>query len=283
MPQTSVPLNPSRGADGQLAQAVMHFVETGISDQTGGIPFGRAVVLKSAANKEYDLPVSAAEVAASPGVAVRDPSYATDAATFADGDCFGVLRQGVIYVQVENAVVKGQPAFVRYAAGASLTELGRFRSNDGDEGAGPLAASRPGWEYLESGAANEFVRVYIGGSAAGLAKKETVAVTAIIPDLSTADEVYIASPVAGRVVRVQTCIDAAISAADANVTFEINGTPITGAAIVVAQSGSAAGDVDQAVPTDANVVAVGDTLSAVTDGASTGTSLTRCTFVIEVD
>ncbi len=284
MPQTSVTLNPSAGADGQLNQGVDHFVETGHCDEATGIPFGRAVVLKSAANKEYDLPASGAEASASPGVAVRNPTLPTaTAGSYEDGDDMSVCRSGVVTVQVEDAVTKGSTVFVRHTAGATLTALGRFRSDDGDEGAGALASSRPGWEYLESGAAGAYVRLYIGGSASGLAGKQTVAVTLDIPDISTADEVYVAAPVAGRVVAVQTCIDAAISAADANVTFEIDGTAITGAAIVVANAGSAAGDVDSATPTDANVVTAGQTLSAVTDGASTTTSLCRCTFIIEVD
>lgn len=283
MPQTSVSLHPSRGADGQLAQSSPHFVESGYCDEATGIPFGRAAVLKSAANKEYDLPTTAAEASASPGIALRNPTLPTNDGAYADGDCLSLCREGVVYVQVEDAVVKGQSPFIRFSAGATLTALGRFRSDDGDEGAGALAASRPGWEYLESGAAGEYVRVYVAGSAAGLASKETVAVTLDIPDLSTADEVYVAAPVAGRVVKVQTCIDNAITVADANVTFEIDGTAITGAAIVVANAGSAAGDVDEATPTDANVVTAGQTLSAVTDGGSTTTCLTRCTFIIEVD
>lgn len=161
MPQTSVPLNPSRGADGQLTQAAKHFVETGFCDESGGIPFGRAVILKSAANKEYDLPTSTGEAAAAPGVAVRNPSLATSTGAYADGDCMGVLRDGVVYVQVEDAVVKGAAPFIRFAAGASLTALGRFRSDDGDEGGGALASEQTSWEYLESGAAGEYVRVWI--------------------------------------------------------------------------------------------------------------------------
>jgi hypothetical protein len=283
MPQTSVSLNPSRGADGQLNQAVPHFVESAICDEAAGIPFGRAVVLKTAATKEVDLPVSAAEVATSPGIALRLPTQATDSASYADGDCLSLCRMGVVYVQVEDAVTKGQKVFVRHTAGASLTALGRFRSDDGDEGSGPLAASRPGWEYLESGAAGEYVRVYLGGSAAGLAAKETVAVTLDIPAIETADEVYVAAPVSGRVVKVQSCTDAAITVADAVLGFEINGTAITGAGITVAFSGSTAGGVDEATPTDANVVAAGDTLSVTTDGGPTAGGLCRCTFIIEVD
>lgn len=284
MPQLSVTLDPSKGADGQLNQAVDHFVESGFCDESGGIPFGRAVVLKSAANEEYDLPVSAAEVASSPGVAVRNPTLATNDGAFADGDCMGVLRSGVITVKVEDAVTKGDTVFVRHTAGATLNELGRFRSDDGDEGSGPLASSRPGWEYLESGAADEHVRVYLGGSSSGLAGKTTVATTVELDDISTADEVFVAAPVSGRIVAIYSCIDDAISVADATLTTKINGTAITGGSITVEFSGSAAGDVDSATPTDANVVVAGtDNISVETDGGSTTTSVCHVTFVIEVD
>lgn len=282
MTQTSMTLRPSRGDDGQLNQAVPHFVETGFADDAAGIKFGAACVLKSAANKEYDLPTTAAEASACDGIAIRNPTLPGNSGQYDDGDTMSLCRMGVVYVQVEDAVVKGEPCFVRFSAGATLTELGRFRSDDGDEGAGALAASRPGWEYLESGSAGEYVRVYVGCSTAGVGK-ETVAVTLDIPDVSTADEVYVACPVAGRVVSVQSCLDAAITTADATATFKIGGTAITGGALTIAESGSAAGDVDSGTPTDANIVAAGDTLSVETDGGSTGTALLRCTFVIEVD
>lgn len=161
MPQTSVSLNPSRGADGQLSHAAPHFADTCICDEATGIPFGRAVTLKTAGTKEVDLPASSGEASASRGVAVRDMSLSTNDGEFADGDEMSVLRHGVIYVQVEDAVTCDATPFIRFAAGATLTALGRFRSDDGDEGGGALAAARTGWKYLESGAAGEYVRVLV--------------------------------------------------------------------------------------------------------------------------
>ncbi len=116
----------------------------------------------------------------------------------------------------------------------------------------------------------------VGGPGAGA--KTYLGVT--IVDISTADQVYVPAPVAGTVTKVQSVIDAAISGADATLTTKIGGTAITGGALTVANSGSAAGDVDTATPTGANTVAVGDALEVETDGASTGTA--KATVLFEI-
>lgn len=93
----------------------------------------------------------------------------------------------------------------------------------------------------------------------------------IMADVSTAGSAFVASPVAGTIIRIQSIIDGAIATANAGITTEINGVAVTGGAITITQSGSAAGDVDVATPTAANVVAVGDAIELITDGASTNT------------
>ena len=112
---------------------------------------------------------------------------------------------------------------------------------------------------------------------------DLVTVSVTIPDISTADEVGVASPVAGRVVRVQSCIDAAITSADAVLTPKIGTTAMTGGAITVANAASAPFDVDESVPTAAHQVAAGDALRVATDGGSTTTSLCVVTFTILAD
>ena len=90
-----------------------------------------------------------------------------------------------------------------------------------------------------------------------------------IADISTASVEHAVCPVAGTVIAVRSVLYGAIATADADLTFSINGVAITNGVITVANSGSAAGDVDVAVPTGANTVAVGDYVSCATDGAST--------------
>lgn len=100
-------------------------------------------------------------------------------------------------------------------------------------------------------------------------------------DVSAADSGWTVSPVAGKITRLWTVLDGAISGADTAVTVEINGVAVTMTAITITQSGSAAGDVDvSGVPTAANTVAVGDKIAVKTDGASSTTAI--ATWVLEI-
>lgn len=102
-------------------------------------------------------------------------------------------------------------------------------------------------------------------------------------DLSTASSVFVASPWRGTIKRYYSAIANAITTADGSVSMEINGTAVTGSTITVTQSGSAAGDVDSAIPTGANYVNEGDTIEIITTGACDTTCITTFTIVIERD
>lgn len=159
-----------------------------------------------------------------------------------------------VYAEADDIAAKTQNAT------GTLPVLGKFMGIDPDHG----------------------VKVWVGAlSVAGA--KDPVCVELTIPDISTGDTVYSAAPVSGKVVAIYSCIDAAITSVDAGLTFEIGGTPMTGSAITVAFTGSAPGDVDSSTPSALNYVSAGDTLSAVTDGLSSTTSLARITFVIQPD
>jgi len=105
-------------------------------------------------------------------------------------------------------------------------------------------------------------------------------ITAEIEDISTASSTFVAIPDGGKVVKILTALQGAISGADAAITFEIGGTAMTNSAITVANSGSAAGDVDTSAPSAANRVEEGGTIEMITDGGSTGTAKLLVTFVI---
>lgn len=109
---------------------------------------------------------------------------------------------------------------------------------------------------------------------------QKVYLTGRIADISTAGQVYLVSPVAGKVTSIRSVIAGAIATADADLTGKINGSAITGGVITVAASGSAAGDTDSVTPTAANTVAVGDNIEIETDGAST--NAVECTVVVEI-
>ena len=104
--------------------------------------------------------------------------------------------------------------------------------------------------------------------------------TSTIADISTASSTFVPVPDGGKVIKIITALQGAIGTANGGITFEIGGTAVTGGAITVANSGSAAGDVDTAEPTAANVVLENGTIEMITDGGSTGAKKLNVTFVI---
>jgi hypothetical protein len=93
--------------------------------------------------------------------------------------------------------------------------------------------------------------------------------TAEIEDVSTASSTFVAVPDGGKIIKIITALQGAISGGNAAITFEIGGTAVTGGGITVAHSGSAAGDVDTAEPTAANRVEEDGTIEMITNGGST--------------
>ena len=104
--------------------------------------------------------------------------------------------------------------------------------------------------------------------------------TSTIADISTASSTFLPVPDGGKVIKIITALQGAIGTANAAITFEIGGTAITGGAITLTQSGSAAGDIDTATPTAANRVEEGGSIEMITDGSSSNTIKLVVTFVI---
>ena len=104
--------------------------------------------------------------------------------------------------------------------------------------------------------------------------------TAKITNISAAGSTFVPVPDGGKVIKIITSIANAISSANAALTWEIGGTAMTGSAITVTQSGSAAGDVDTSEPTAANDVAEGGTIEMISDGGSSTACECVVTFVI---
>lgn len=88
---------------------------------------------------------------------------------------------------------------------------------------------------------------------------------------------------AGRVVKIWSVIEGVLTTADATLTAKINGVAITTGVLTITQAGSAAGDIDTAVPTAANIVAVGDELSATVGGGNATATVANVLFEIERD
>jgi len=101
-----------------------------------------------------------------------------------------------------------------------------------------------------------------------------------IADISTASSTFVPVPDSGKIIKIISSLQGAISGGNAGISFEIGGTAVTGGGITVAHSGSAAGDVDTAEPTAANDVQEDGTIEMITDGGSTGAKKLNVTFVI---
>lgn len=118
---------------------------------------------------------------------------------------------------------------------------------------------------IETGAGQSLKKIYL---------------TVDMTDVSAPSTSYLPSPVAGTISKVSVILANAITSANSVITTKIGSTAVTGGAITVAYSGSAAGSVFSATPTAANTVAVGDNINFTTDGASSTTS--RGTILIEI-
>lgn len=103
-----------------------------------------------------------------------------------------------------------------------------------------------------------------------------------IADVSTAETVYVPVPVVGTVVRVDSCLQGAITVADATVTLAQSNDNAM-ASLTIAQSGSAPGDVDTDSSITNNAVTAGSYLKLATDGGSTTAAKLLVTITIETD
>lgn len=107
------------------------------------------------------------------------------------------------------------------------------------------------------------------------------ALTVTMADVGTASSVWVVSPWNGYIKEIYSVVNGALGTANAAITVEIGGVAVTGAAITITQSGSAAGDVDSAFPTANNYVLKGQAIEIITDGASSNTVIGTFTLLIE--
>lgn len=105
--------------------------------------------------------------------------------------------------------------------------------------------------------------------------------TVDMTDISAAGSVWVAPGRACTFKKLTSVINAAITGANCAITTEIGGALVTNGGLTITQSGSAAGDVDSATPTAANVLTASQALEIISDGASSTTS--RGTFTAEFE
>lgn len=96
-------------------------------------------------------------------------------------------------------------------------------------------------------------------------------VTVNFPDISTASSIYVPIPFGCTLTGAYSSLGAAITTANATITFKDNGGNTAGT-ITVTQSGSAPGDVDSAIFSINNTFTQGQKLTIETNGASDTTA-----------
>ena len=89
------------------------------------------------------------------------------------------------------------------------------------------------------------------------------------------------APCRGQVTEVGTMIGSVVSTADATCTTSIAGTAITGGSFVITQAASAIGDLDNALPTAANVCNEGESIKFAFTGTGTAGGHVYCYAVLK--
>jgi hypothetical protein len=149
-----------------------------------------------------------------------------------------------------------------------------YKKAGGDE----LVVASGGSIDIESGGALKIGGVQVSASAAEL--DETI-LNLDIADGSADADYYIVSPHAGAISKIYSVIDGAVGTADITITASIGATPVTGGVVTIATANSAAGDVDVATPSAANVVTAGQAIKlAVAGGGSAGSPRIHVAVVI---
>lgn len=78
------------------------------------------------------------------------------------------------------------------------------------------------------------------------------------------------APFAMTITKIRTVLlGDALAAGDATITAKIDGTPVTNGVVTISESGSSAGDLDEATPSAANVAAAGEFVELAVGGANT--------------
>lgn len=108
-----------------------------------------------------------------------------------------------------------------------------------------------------------------------------VYVTLRVVDVGTAETIHFAPGFNGRIKRATSCIAGAITGSDSTWKLQISGTDVTNGNATVAVSGSAAGVIDQCIPSALNAFASDQYISLVNAGESTGAAV--MTVCIELD
>lgn len=110
---------------------------------------------------------------------------------------------------------------------------------------------------------------------------QTRFITVEISNVSTAGQKYVVPGFAGKIKKISSALNGAIATAPAVLTAKIGGVAVTGGAISITHTSSAAGDIDSAIPSAANSFTSSDAIEIETSGASTNTVAVVVTLEVE--
>ncbi|MGB4299218.1 MAG: hypothetical protein WBK32_06330 [Candidatus Saccharicenans sp.] len=140
-----------------------------------------------------------------------------------------------------------------------------YKKAGGDE----LVVASGGSIDIESGGALKIGGVQVSASAAEI--NETI-LSLDIADGSADADYFLVSPHAGAISKIYSVIDGPVGTADITITASIGTTSVTGGVVTIATANSAAGDVDVATPSAANVVTAGQAIKLAVAGGGAGGS-----------
>jgi hypothetical protein len=166
MSQTSIKSSMDVAFAGMLADAAQARVDSKANGEASAeIPFGVAVA-KGATDNVVKLP--AANTDKFDGVVVHDHSYVpgTNGNLGTTGikskGSINLLREGEVWVTVEEAVAPGDRGFFRYASGAGGTQKGAWRKS---AVANETIDATAQTEFRSTAAANGLAKLYVNAGA----------------------------------------------------------------------------------------------------------------------
>lgn len=164
MSQTSYSTNQLVAFAGQLGDIGPHDIGTFTNSVLASVPFGVAVSMDpTSGDGHFKLPAASGDLVRNLLLGVTTATQAIENVPVGGGSykqyaAVGVMKKGRVWVAVEEAVVAGDPVFVRIASGAGGTQLGAFRKSADTASASQVLE---GMQYLTSAAAAGFALLQI--------------------------------------------------------------------------------------------------------------------------
>lgn len=150
----------TKAIEGLLADSGPHNIQTRRPTAAAGIPFGFGVI-RGAAYGDIIVPAATFDAVADfEGITIWkakvDPNTSGNPSTnWLQNEAAGVLTRGRIWVVAEQAIVAGDPVFLRHSGEVGNEAPGRFRKDADTAGAEAIPQAR----WLDAVAIDQFARI----------------------------------------------------------------------------------------------------------------------------